>query len=271
MTIRTSAGVVLAFLWLAGCMGHFASKPGIYDTSHDRVEFPKRTLDVTYAKPVSPKSPVLVVFATGDAGWFGVCSDVFEHLAEKGYYMAGFDSKEFVKHNRTTGERTSIQESAKGMATAFAHAKQALGLPESTPVIVTGDSRGAGLAVFASAEPNLRKGVIGAVAIALTPESDYLRAPDPETRHAGIKVDEKDRILFYPILPLLAPMPVAVIQSTSDRYCPAAESRRLMGPDTPTLRLYEVKARNHGFDGGRQQALADLDDALTWIEASRRN
>ena len=44
------------------------------------------------------------------------------------------------------------------------HAKQALGLPESTPVIVTGDSRGAGLAVFASAEPNLRKGVIGAVA-----------------------------------------------------------------------------------------------------------
>jgi hypothetical protein len=41
-----------------------------------------------------------------------------------------------------------------------------------------------------------------------------------------------------------------------------------MGPDTPALRLYEVKARNHGFDGGRDRMLADLDDALEWIEGA---
>jgi hypothetical protein len=144
-----------------------------------------------------------------------------------------------------------------------------LGLPKSTPLIVTGLSRGADMAVFSAAHEDLSEGVAGAVAIALTLESDYIRAPDPAHRHPGLQVDDKDRILFYPILSRLAPTPVAVIQSTSDRYCSAATSRRLMGPDTPTLRLYPVKAMNHGFDGGRRQLFAFLDEALDWIEASR--
>jgi hypothetical protein len=135
-------------------------------------------------------------------------------------------------------------------------------------VIVTGMSRGAGLVVFSAAEPTIRKGVLGAVAIALTKESDYLRAADPANRHPGVQVDEKERILFYPLLKLLAPLPVAVLQSTSDRYISSDESRRLMGPDTPSLRLYEVKARNHGFGGGTEELLRDLDDALKWIEES---
>ena len=263
--------LAVAVLFLAGCAGHLASKPGVYDVSRDLIELPKRTLDMTYVKPVSPRSPVrLVVFATGDASWFGASGAIFAHLAEQGYYAVGFDSRTAVAPNRKTGERVGISDSAATLEATFARAKRALGLPENTPVIVTGDSRGAGMVVFAAAEPNLRKGVAGAVAIALTRESDYLRAPNPATRHPGIQVDEKDRILFYPVLRLLAPMPIAVIQSTNDRYVPSAESRRLMGPDTPTLRLYEVKARNHGFDGGRDELMRDLDDALKWIEAFPR-
>jgi dienelactone hydrolase len=267
MRIWTAAWFASAFVWLPACAGGLSSKPGVYEASHENIEIHGRTIDITYAKPVSPRSPAeLVIFATGDAGWFGVSAKILEHIADGGYYAAGLDSKKMVKYNRKTGKQTSLQDAATEFSAVFAHAKQALGLPDSTPVIVTGMSRGAGLAVFAAAAPSMKRGVTGAIAIALTLESDYLRAPDAETRHEGIKVDEKNRILFYPILPLLGPMPVAVIQSTSDRYCPAAESRRLMGPDTPTLRLYEVKARNHGFGGGTKELMADLDDALKWIQ-----
>jgi hypothetical protein len=33
-------------------------------------------------------------------------------------------------------------------------------------------------------------------------------------------------------------------------------------------RLYEVAAKNHGFSGGREEMLRDLEDALQWIEKS---
>ena len=46
------------------------------------------------------------------------------------------------------------------------------------------------------------------------------------------------------------------------------ESRRLLGPDTPTLRLYEVEARNHRFGGAHDRMIADVDDALRWILAA---
>ncbi len=63
--------------------------------------------------------------------------------------------------------------------------------------------------------------------------------------------------------------PLAVIQSTNDGYVRSAESRRLMGPDTPTRRLYEVESRNHSFGGGTDTLMRDLDDAMAWIVATR--
>jgi hypothetical protein len=67
-------------------------------------------------------------------------------------------------------------------------------------------------------------------------------------------------------LKLLGSTPLAVIQSTNDSYVPSAESRQLLGPDTATLRLYEVQAKNHGFSDARPKLMQDLDDALRWIE-----
>jgi len=63
----------------------------------------------------------------------------------------------------------------------------------------------------------------------------------------------------------LGSTPVAVIQSTNDPYVPAAESRELLGPDTPTLRLYEVEASNHRFGGAHDKLIEDVDDAMRWI------
>jgi hypothetical protein len=267
--LRPWIGAVTTALCLSACAGHLTSKPGVYDASHESIELPKRTFDITYVKPAVPRAPVaLVVYATGDAGWMGASGDIFEHLAEQGYYLAGFDSRKAIAPNRKTGERMSIPDAGVTLDAMFTHAKRALGLPESTPVIVTGDSRGATMVIFAAAETHVRDGVSGAVAIALTREADYLLAPAPADRDPAIEVDDKGRIQVYPVLKRLDSIPIAVIQSTHDRYVPSAESRRLMGPDTPMLRLYEVKARNHGFDGGRDQLLADLDDAMKWIEAN---
>jgi pimeloyl-ACP methyl ester carboxylesterase len=245
-----------------------ASKPGAYEVSREPFKL-GREIHVTYVRPTQPAhGGYLVMFVTGDGGWRSVSSDVFAHLADEGYWLAGFSAPEIIKPIKRMGVRASTAQAAERVKGAFAEARHELGLEDSTPVIVIGFSRGATFVAFAALHPEVRDGVAGAVAIALTREADYLRAP-PAERSPDIEVDDKGRIQIYPALKLLGTTPLAVIQSTNDDYVPAAESRELLGPDTPTLRLYTVEAKNHGFSGGRDALLHDLDDALSWIEHAR--
>jgi len=182
---------------------------------------------------------------------------------------AGVNSPEAIKPVKRAGEKMSTAQAAERVGGSFAEAKKAFGLPASTPVIVVGYSRGATLVAFSALHPELRNQVRGAIALALTREADYLQAP-PAERSPDVLVDDQGRIQIYPALKSLGSTPVAVIQSTNDSYVAAAEARELLGPDTPTLRLYEVESSNHRFGGARDKVIEDVDDALQWIEESPR-
>ena len=262
---RGAAAVCL--LSVAGCAGHLASRPGVFEASRQEVALGGRTIHPTYVRPVTPRHPGrLVVFATGDAGWWGASGKIFEHLAGLGYYVVGYDSREALKPFKQSGKKISISKSAAGLEAAFAQAKRDLGLPETAPLIAVGMSRGASLVALMAVHREMQQDLAGGIAIALTRESDYLRAPDPASSRVPVQLDSEGRIEIYPALQYLGPVPLAVIQSTHDRYVPSAESRRLLGPDTSTRRLWEVEARNHGFGGGRDALLLALDDALRWVE-----
>jgi type IV secretory pathway VirJ component len=167
---------------LAGCAGAgFASKPGAYTVSEQSLEAAGREIHVTYVRPVQPRHPGdLIVFATGDAGWRGTSHELLEHLAEQGYAIAGFNAPEIIKPIKRSGASVSTAEAARGLAETYARAKRDLGLADSTPIIVVGFSRGATMVAFTALHPELRDGVGGAVAIALTREVDYLQAPEAE-------------------------------------------------------------------------------------------
>src|SRR5215470_12601414 len=262
--------LLLSFITIAcsACAG-LQSKPGSYEISKDSVKEGSRRVPLIYAKPATVKHPdYLVVFATGDGGWRSVSLEVFDHLAALGYMCAGVNSPDAVKPVKRAGEKMSTAQAAERVKASFAEAKRAFGLPQSTPVIVVGFSRGATLVAFSALHPELRDQVRGAIALALTREADYLRAP-PAERAPDIKVDDKGRIQIYPALKFLGSTPVAIIQSTKDPYVASAEARQLLGPDTPTLRLYEVESSGHRFGGARDKMLADVDDALKWIEQTR--
>jgi len=259
------AGSALSLLLLAGCAG-LDSRPGVFDASRQDIVVGGRTYHATYVKPSAPGSrrPLIALF-TGDAGWLGTSGMLLEHLADAGYPVAGFDSREALKPVRQSGDQVSASWAADALDEAYAKAKSDLGLPAATRLLVVGFSRGATVVAFTAVHPRLREGLAGAIAIALTRESDFLKARDPADRPPEVQVDDRGRIQLYPSLGLIGSIPLAVIQSTRDRYVPSAESRRLLGPDTPTRRLYEVEARNHGFSGGEEILLRDLDDALRWI------
>ncbi len=267
--LRTALATAMTLLAASAWAKHLPSRPDVYSTWEAPVDVQVTHLDVTFVKPFKPRTPMLLVlFATGDAGWMGASGEVFEHMAGEGYYLAAYDSRQLVKSVKSSGKHATIPDAAAAVDALIVQSRKLLGIPESTPVIATGFSRGANFVVFTAGTQSLQHHVGGAVAMALTRETDFLEAPAPGDRAPQLQVDEKGRIQTYPAIALAGSIPFAVIQSMGDKYVSAAEARRLFGPDTPTRRLYEVEARNHGFGGGRDELLHDLDDALSWVEAT---
>jgi dienelactone hydrolase len=252
---------------LVGCADtRLSSKPGDYAVAVQPIHTTAGEVHATYVRPVRPRhSAFLEIFVTGDDGWSGTSAAIFKHLADEGNSIAGFSAPEIIEPVMRSGQRVSAARAAQGLKQLYAQAKRDLGFPDSTPIVIVGFSRGATAVAFTAVHPELRDGVRGAVAIALTREADNLREPQGE-RPPEVQVDEQGRIQLYPALKLLGATRLAVIQSTHDDYVPAAESRRLLGPDTATLRFYEIEAKDHGFTNARDKLMQELDDALRWIE-----
>ena len=259
------ATVVMLCFFVAGCAGNL--KPGPFTSHKETVALDSARVDVTLVKPAPTPTPrpFLVVFASGDGGLHGASLAVLQRLAEQGHWVAGFSTPDaFQDISKASGAPNYA--AARGILVSIVkQAERALALPDQTPVIVTGMSRGASVVIAATGDPTLQPLIVGAVAIALTREFDELTIPDQAKRLPGVSVDAEGRIQTYPAIQRIGSIPLAIIQSTHDSYVPSAESRRLLGPDTPTRRLYEVESRNHSFGGGRDALMRDLDDAMKWI------
>ena len=253
------------------CAGHLSPKADVFSSHQAAVTLAGAPVTLTLVKPVAPNPPpFLVVFASGDGGLMGVSKALLQHLADRGNWVVGFSSPDaFEGVLSQTGEKFNYAAGRDAFTSIVSEAKRGLNLPAETPIIVTGMSRGANVVVASAGDPTLRPGIIGAVAIALTREFDNLTVPDEAKDRPGVEADEQGRLQTYPALRRLGRLPVAIIQSTNDSYVTSAESRRLLGPDTPTRRLYEVPSSNHSFGGGRDALMRDFDDAMKWIASSR--
>ena len=224
----------------------------------------------------SPAAP-LVLYASGDGGWFGAAVDMFRTIAADGYPTVGISSKAFMKlaHRTPLKPETLTAE----YLAILARAREALGLAADTPVVLTGWSRGASLAVITAAQPIARPAVRGVVAIGLTHGEDLKvdgeadETDDDPVTAAGASTDRRDDTLppvrhdevdTYALLRGLAPIRSAVIQATHDHYLPAAQARRLFGAETTTRRFFAIEARNHRFSGGKADFDAALTEALHW-------
>jgi fermentation-respiration switch protein FrsA (DUF1100 family) len=189
----------------------------------------------------------LLVYATGDGGWHRKDLSTYHELVTLGLPTAGFDARDYVTH--LEGGTTTPQALADDYGQIIAEARKALRLRADYPVVLVGVSRGAGLEVVAAGEGTLGPSLIGVVAVALTREEEYVNASPPP----------------YDALPRLPSTPIAVVQSTRDKYLPAADARALFGPDTPYRWLQPIEARNHSFGGARPQLYEAIRRALAWI------
>ena len=234
-----------------------------------------RPFDVHLAVPAHPvAADILVLYGSGDGGWFGAAVDMFTQFGREGYYAAGFSSRAFLNLERSSGELINSGQIADEYRQIIAQVRTMLGLATSTRTILTGWSRGAAFAVLVGADRSVQPELAGVIAIGLPDEEELrVRSDSDEARFEGQGTRTPDRMRFdtYRLIPTLDAVPCAVIQSTRDDYLPAGQARVLFGADTTVRRLYAIDARNHSFSGGHTQFTVALGDALHWLVAHSRS
>ena len=216
------------------------------------------------SKPLAPSpAAVLLVYATGDGGWWGKDRDLFAHLTTWGYPAVGFSSRKYVHHLEKAPVRTS--EVADDYRAIITTATARLGFSAPPRVVLVGKSRGAGLSLAAALEPGFNEAIDGIVAAGLTREEEYVHG---HMRGAESRESESRELVMidtYARIADLGPLPLAVIQSTHDSYAPAAKARLLFGPDTPDRQLIPIESSDHNFGGALDDLYREMEQSLHWV------
>ena len=70
-----------------------------------------KPLELHLAQPRTPAtSHVVVIYASGDGGWFGTAVDMFHQIGQAGYFAVGFSSRSFLKIERPRGALVSAAQ-----------------------------------------------------------------------------------------------------------------------------------------------------------------
>jgi len=241
--------------------------------STETIELHGKPFELHLSEPTRPAaSDTLVLYASGDGGWFGAAVDMFHRIADAGYYAVGFSSRAFLRIQRPRAA-LDARQLASEYDQILVEARRALHLGAATRAILTGWSRGAAFAVIVGSEPVEGRALRGIVAIGLSDGEDLqVNGSDDETDEEGGKSVHSRRWPYEPYAQLahLARLPCAVIQATHDGYLPAARAHALFGPDTALRRFYEVQAKNHRFGGGKEAFNRALVDSIGWIVSTSR-
>ncbi len=224
-------------------------------------------LDLHVSRPIDASSALpLVVFASGDGGWFGAAVGMFDTIAAAGYPVIGLSSRSLLRIERANGRTLSAGRVSNAYRQIIDEGRRALHMPASGAVVLTGWSRGASMSVMMGAD-RATPPFQGVVAIGLARaenlnvDLDSDDDDDPES-----SVESHPTVDTYRLLRSI-PTRCAVIQSSGDGYLPAARARALFGADTDRRRFFEVDATNHRFSGGEADFRQSLREALDWVSA----
>jgi len=206
------------------------------------------------------------VVASGDGGWIHLGPYVAEFLSSKGYFVVGFDSKEYLSSFTKGGATLGMADVPGDFAALLDYASRGAGAP---PVLI-GVSEGAALAVLAATGDATKSKVAGVISLGLPDRAELGWRFRDSVIYVTKGVPNEPLFSTADVIGRLAPLPVVAIHSTRDEFVSVDEIQRIMGRALEPKQLWLIEAENHRFTGKEQDLDTKLLDAMAWIKAHRR-
>ena len=235
----------------------------------DKVDVPVRgkTLTVTIYSPRSlPRGTI--VMGSGDVGWVGLAASMAEELCTHGYTVVGLNVRQYLSSFTAGSAHLQPTDVGADYRLLFNTLKQSHRL--DSPVIVSGVSEGAALAILAASDPINHEWINGVITMGLPPTAELAwRWTDVGSWITKRDADEPS-FAAEAVIAGVSPVPLYMIQSTKDEYVPKIEWERLFGNARDPKKQILIDASNHRFTDKRPELDAAYAAGLAWIAQSVR-
>jgi fermentation-respiration switch protein FrsA (DUF1100 family) len=203
--------------------------------------------------------------AVMEAGSIWHPSKYAELLAEKGFFVVGFDTKAYLE-SFTTGSSTLRPQDEPGDYRELA-GYAARGSTEK-PILI-GVSEGAGLSVLAATDPQTKPRIGGVIGLGLPDINELAWRLKDSIIYVTHAVPNEPTFSVAKNNKKVAPIPLAVIHSTQDEFVPLSEAQQILQKAASPKKLWVVQASDHKFSGN----IAEFDDrlleAIQWVKQNQ--
>lgn len=232
--------------------------------STQNLAFPLRGKVLTLAiyRPAGPPKGT-VVMASGDVGWVGLAVTMAEFLSDRGYVVVGVNIRQYLTAF-TSGRQHMEAQHPPADYSALRDLLERQNLLYR-PVVLSGVSEGAAVAVLAAAHEDNHRWVDGVVTMGTPMVAELAwRWTDFTT---WITKSDADEPSFSPLdfIGQVSPRPLVMIQSTRDEYVPEADYRKLDAAARQPKKLVLINAANHRFTDTQPELRTEMLAALAWI------
>jgi dienelactone hydrolase len=226
-----------------------------------------KTLTLTVYRPAgAPKGTVIM--GSGDVGWVGVGVAIAEFLAGEGYVVAGVNVRQYLSAF-TVGKSHLQAADAPADYEALAQFLKANKLLVD-PVVVSGISEGAALAILAASSARNHEWLRGVITMGVPPTAELAWKWTDFTTWITKSDAREPSFAAKDYVAAVSPLPIVMLQSRKDEYVPEADYRALEAQAKAPKKLVLIDASNHRFTDRRKELRAEYLAALVWIEQQKR-
>jgi type IV secretory pathway VirJ component len=204
-----------------------------------------------------------VIVSSGDGGWIHLAPQMASWLAVRGYFVIGFDVKAYLAGGTTgssTLTRADVERDYGTLLSTFGHER---------PVILAGVSEGAGLSVLAAGAAANKRHLAGVIAVSLGEQNELGWRWKDSIIYVTKGVPHEPLFSATALMPLVTPVPLAIIRATHDEFVPPQESDRLIAAAASPSHAWTVAASDHRFSDNEAGFDSAMTAALAWIRGAR--
>ena len=207
-----------------------------------------------------------VIVSSGDGGWIHLGPHIAQVLAAQGYFVVGFNAKEYLRSFTTIGsglQQTDVPGDYRELV-RFASGGSSL-----KPILV-GVSEGAGLSVLAAADGPTKAALGGVIAIGLPDVNELGWRWKDAWIYVTHGIPNEPTFSSAALVGRMAPLPLAAIHSTKDEFVPVSQVQQVMTHASDPKKLWVIPAADHRFSDNLSELDRRLLEAMAWVKSLAR-